>query len=108
MSRAQALLAKNIEAARNISAPLPLVMGEFGVTGLSPLDRAWFYRSMYEVLRGADIGSFFWDLSESDRSFGVLETDGTLTPAALAIARELANHSRAQDATISRSKSLGG
>ena len=90
-------MSKNIDAARNISAALPLVMGEFGVAGLSSLDRAWFFRSMYGILRAADLGSFFWDLSTSDHSFGVLKPDGTLTPAADAIARELANHSTTQD-----------
>jgi hypothetical protein len=95
VSRAQALLATNIEAARNVSAPLPLVMGEWGVAGLSPLDRAWFYRSMYGVLRAADLGSLFWDLSESDSTYGVLNPNGTLTPAAVAIAGELANRSSA-------------
>lgn len=97
MSRAQALLDKNIKAARNVSATLPLVVGEFGVAGLSPLDRAWFFRSMYSILRTANVGSFFWDLSTSDHSFGVLKPDGTLTPAADAIARELTNHSKTQD-----------
>ena len=94
MSQAQALLGANIEAARKVSAPQPLVIGEFGVAGLSSFDRAWFYRSMYGVLRSANLGSFFWDLSESDRTFGVLNSDGTLTPAAVAISGELANHSK--------------
>ena len=69
--------------------------GEWGVAGLSPLDRAWFYRSMYGVLRAADLGSLFWDLSESDSTYGVLNPNGTLTPAAVAIAGELANRSSA-------------
>jgi hypothetical protein len=94
MSQARALFAANIQQARNATAPLPLVMGEFGVQGLSESDAAWFYRTMYAELRLADIGSLFWDLSVSERSFGVLNTNGSLTPAADAIAQAMmANHS---------------
>lgn len=94
MSQARTLFAANIEQARNATAPLPLVMGEFGVQGLSESDAAWFYRTMYAELRLADIGSLFWDLSVSERSFGVLNTNGSLTPAADAIAQAMmANHS---------------
>jgi hypothetical protein len=91
LTGAQTLLAKNIEAARKVSAALPLMIGEFGVAGLSPTDRAWFYHSMYNALRAADLGSLFWDLSVSERTYGVLNPDYSLTPAAVSIAAELAN-----------------
>ena len=45
--------------------------------------------SMYAELRAADIGSFFWDLSVSEHTFGVLYANGSRTLAAEAIATEL-------------------
>ena len=94
LSQAQALLAQNIHDARKIALPLPLMIGEFGVASLTLADQAWFYHSMYKVLRAHDIGSLFWDLSMSERAYGVLNTDGTLKPAAVAISEELSNVTR--------------
>ena len=95
MSQAQALLAENIVAARKAILPLPLMMGEFGVFNLTPADQAWFYHSMYDVLRAHNMGSLFWDLSVSDTTYGVLYRNYTLKPAAVAIAEELSNRSAA-------------
>jgi hypothetical protein len=88
---AEALIAKNIDDARQVVSPLPLMMGEFGdgAGSLTAPDQAWFYRAMYRQLRAKDIGSFFWDLSVSDRKYGVLYSNGTLKPAAVVITVEL-------------------
>jgi hypothetical protein len=99
MALARSLLAKNIQAAREVSTPLPLMMGEFGVSSLSKVDQARFYHSMYAELRAADIGSFFWDLSVSEHTFGVLYANGSRTPAAEAIAAELGDQYRSTAST---------
>ncbi len=67
-------------------APLPLVVGEFGIqspTTVNAADQAKVYQAMYDVFKAENVGTILWTASINDASgnYSVINPDGTLKPA---------------------------
>ncbi len=72
--------------AKDQVAPLPLVVGEFGVQSpavVNAEDQAKVYQAMYDVFKKENVGVILWTASVHDASgdYSVILPDGSLKPA---------------------------
>ncbi len=75
-----------LTSAKAAAAPLPLVVGEFGIqspTTVNAEDQAKVYQVMYDVFKEENVGTILWTASVNDASgnYSVINADGSLKPA---------------------------
>lgn len=81
-----------LEKAKADVAPMPLIMGEFGVSAqyLTEEDQAKIYQVMFNVLKSQNVGGLLWDLAPNDGSihYSIIKPDGQFKQAAEVVRAE--------------------
>ncbi len=91
-----------LTSAKAAAAPLPLVVGEFGIqspTTVNAEDQAKVYQVMYGVFQQENVGAILWTSSVNDASgnYSVINADGSLKPAGSVVQQTYAPYTLSGD-----------